>query len=195
MSVYTPVSAAELDAWLLRYAVGGLAELTPIASGIENTNYFVTTERGRYVLTLYERRVAESDLPYFIGLMEHLAARGIACPLPVRDRHGNPLGRLAGRPAAIVTFLQGLSVRRPSADHCAAVGHALADLHLAGHGFTPTRRNALSVNGWRPRRLPNGRPARRLWWMKRALPPTLERPNPPARPEVRVTYRLFGSGR
>jgi homoserine kinase type II len=150
LAVYTEFTDEEFAAFIAGYDLGAITSVKGIAEGVENSNFLIATAHSQYILTLYERRVAEADLPYFIGLMEHLASRGIACPTPVRDRHGNPLNRLAGRPAAIVTFLQGISVRRPSADHCAAVGHALADLHLAGDGFLPSRRNALSVEGWRP---------------------------------------------
>ncbi|MGJ3262898.1 MAG: homoserine kinase, partial [Salinarimonas sp.] len=102
------------------------------------------------ILTLYEKRVAEADLPFFLGLMEHLASRGIVCPLPVRDRRGEALGRLAGRPAAIATFLEGLSIRRPSPKRCGALGEAMARLHAAGRGFPIGRANALSLPAWRP---------------------------------------------
>ena len=108
------------------------------------------TSSGHYILTLYEKRVAPGDLPFFLGLMEHLSARGLTCPQPVKNRAGEVLGRVAGRPAAIVTFLDGMWIRRPSAAHGAAVGEALARFHLAGAGFTLTRANALSVKGWRP---------------------------------------------
>jgi homoserine kinase type II len=101
-------------------------------------------------LTLYEKRVAEADLPFFVALMEHLAARGINCPQPVKNKAGGMLGRLAGRPAAIVTFLDGLWIRRPTAAHCEAVGEALARLHLAGADFKMQRPNALSLGAWRP---------------------------------------------
>src|SRR5262249_28619498 len=120
-----------------------------IAEGVENSNFIVHTRRGVFILTLYEKRVAAEDLPFFLGLMEHLASRGITCPQPVKSRAGNAAGTLAGRPAAIVTFLEGMWVRRPSARNCTAVGEALANLHLAGADFPMTRKNALSVNGWR----------------------------------------------
>src|SRR5262249_45909918 len=105
---------------------------------------------GYFILTLYERRVAPRDLPFFLGLMEHLAKRGLTCPQPVKDRFGNVLGTLAGRPAAVVTFLDGMWIRRPTAGHCGALGEALARLHLAGADFPLERANALSVHGWRP---------------------------------------------
>jgi homoserine kinase type II len=105
---------------------------------------------GNFILTLYEKRVAEDDLPFFLGLMEHLAARGITCPQPVKNRQGGVLGKIAGRPAAIVTFLDGLWIRRPSPAHCSAVGEALARLHLAGAAFKQKRANALSIESWRP---------------------------------------------
>ncbi len=117
---------------------------------MENSNFLVHTTRGHYILTLYEKRVAPEDLPFFLALMEHLAARGLTCPQPVKNRAGALLGFVAGRPAAMVTFLDGMWIRRPSATHCAAVGAALAKLHLAGADFSMRRRNALSVDGWRP---------------------------------------------
>jgi homoserine kinase type II len=132
------------------YDLGAATSVKGIAEGVENSNFLLATEKGQYILTLYEKRVAPADLPFFLGLMEHLAARGLNCPLPVRDRSGNALSHLAGRPAAIVTFLPGVWVRRPRPEHCGAVGTALARLHLAGDGFPLTRPNALSVGGWRP---------------------------------------------
>jgi homoserine kinase type II len=117
---------------------------------VENSNFLVHTTRGHYILTLYEKRVAADDLPFFLGLMEHLAARGLTCPQPVKNRAGSAAGVLAGRPAAVVTFLEGMWIRRPNAGHCAALGAALARLHLAGADFPMQRKNALSVEGWRP---------------------------------------------
>src|SRR5580658_6545624 len=149
MAVYTDVTAEDLGRFLAAYEVGELLSYKGIAEGVENSNFLVHTARGNFILTLYERRVAERDLPFFLGLMEHLAARGITCPQPVKNRAGETLGRLAGRPAAIVTFLDGLWIRRPSAAHCAALGEALARLHIAGSDFAVHRDNALSVAGWR----------------------------------------------
>jgi homoserine kinase type II len=150
MAVYTDVGADDLNAFLAGYDLGALLSYKGIAEGVENSNFLVHTERGTYILTLYEKRVAAADLPFFLGLMEHLAQRGITCPLPVHNKAGVVLGTLAGRPAAIVTFLDGLWIRRPSAKHCAAVGQALAGLHLAGADFAMKRRNALTVGNWRP---------------------------------------------
>lgn len=150
MAVYTEVPEDELARFLAGYGVGTLTSCKGIAEGVENTNYLVDTTGGRYILTLYERRVKAADLPFFLGLMEHLSARGISCPLPVRNRHGQALGELAGRPAAMCTFLDGVSVRRPMHHHCQSVGAALANLHLAGEGFGLTRANALGPAGWRP---------------------------------------------
>ncbi len=132
------------------YDIGDLLSYKGIAEGVENSNFLVHTSRGHFILTLYEKRVAETDLPFFIALMEHLAARGINCPQPVKNRSGGMLGRVAGRPAAIVTFLDGLWIRRPGPGHCAAVGEALANLHLAGRDFQMRRDNALSLQAWRP---------------------------------------------
>jgi homoserine kinase type II len=149
MAVYTDVTAEDLGHFLAAYDVGELLSYKGIAEGVENSNFLVHTARGHYILTLYERRVAERDLPFFVGLMEHLAARGITCPQPVKNCDGKILGRLAGKPAAIVTFLDGMWIRRPSAQNCAALGEALAGLHLAGADFSMRRDNALSVAGWR----------------------------------------------
>lgn len=150
MAVYTELADEELEAFLRGYDLGALVSLKGIAEGVENSNYLLATEKGRFILTLYERRVDPADLPFFLGLMEHLSRRGITCPLPVADRVGQALNRLAGKPAAIITFLDGVSVRRPRADHCGAVGRALAQLHQAAEGFALTRANALSRGGWRP---------------------------------------------
>src|SRR6201987_2385061 len=150
MAVYTDVAAEDLAAFLADYDVGELLSYKGIAEGVENSNFLVHASRGYFILTLYERRVAPHDLPFFLGLMEHLAARGITCPKPVKHRRVKMLGSLAGRPAAVVTFLDGMWIRRPNANHCAAVGEALAHLHLAGADFALKRANALSVAGWRP---------------------------------------------
>jgi homoserine kinase type II len=150
MAVYTDVSAEDLGRFLAGYALGELKSYKGIAEGVENSNFLVHTGTGHYILTLYEKRVAAGDVPFFLALMEHLAARGITCPQPVKDRNGAALGMLCGRPAAIVTFLDGMWMRRPDAGHCAAVGEALARMHLAGADFPGRRRNALSVTDWRP---------------------------------------------
>ncbi len=149
MAVYTDVAADELETFLAGYDVGDLLAYKGIAEGVENSNFLLHTTRGYFILTLYEKRVAAGDLPFFLGQMEHQAARGLTCPQPVRNRKGETLGALATRPAAIVTFLDGMWIRRPNAGHCGAVGAALADLHLAGLDFAMTRRNTLSLDGWR----------------------------------------------
>jgi homoserine kinase type II len=150
MAVYTEIPDDEFAAFMAAYDLGAVKSLKGIAEGVENSNYLLSTERGQFILTLYEKRVDPADLPFFLGLMEHLAGRGISCPLPVKDRAGTALRRLAGRPAAIITFLSGMWVRRPKSEHCGQVGEALARLHLAGDGFALRRPNALSVAGWRP---------------------------------------------
>src|SRR4249919_1716050 len=150
MAVYTDVTAEDLGRFLSGYDVGELLAYKGIAEGVENSNFLVHTATGNFILTLYEKRVAEGDLPFFLGLMEHLAARGITCPQPVKNKQGGMLGKIAGRPAAIVTFLDGLWIRRPSPGHCSAVGEALARLHLAGVDFKQKRANALSIESWRP---------------------------------------------
>src|SRR5262249_22218916 len=150
MAVYTDVAAEELAQFLAGYEIGGLLAYKGIAEGVENSNFLLHTGAGNFILTLYEKRVAEKDLPFFLALMEHLAARGLTCPQPVKNKQGGMLGRVAGRPAAIVTFLDGMWIRRPSAGHCAAVGEALAHLHRAGADFAMKRANALSIESWRP---------------------------------------------
>jgi homoserine kinase type II len=150
MAVYTDVPTEAIATFLAGYDLGELLSYKGIAEGVENSNFLVHTSAGHYILTLYEKRVAARDVPFFLALMEHLAARGITCPQPVKTRKGETLGTLCGRPAAIVTFLDGMWMRRPDANHCAAVGEALARVHLAGADFTGKRRNALSVDGWRP---------------------------------------------
>jgi homoserine kinase type II len=150
MAVYTEVADDDLARFVAQYPIGEVLSCKGIAEGVENTNYLLHTESGPYILTLYERRVDRQDLPFFLGLMEHLAGNGLRCPTPVRDRNGAILQELAGRPAALVTFLDGVWIRRPRVEHCAAVGTALAEMHLAGHGFALTRENALGLSGWRP---------------------------------------------
>jgi len=149
MAVYTDVTADDLVQFLAGYEIGSLRSYKGIAEGVENSNFLVHTDAGNFILTLYEKRVAEADLPFFLALMEHLAARGITCPQPVKKKQGGVLGKIAGRPAAIFTFLDGLWIRRPNASHCAAVGEALAGLHLAGADFKMHRANALSIKSWR----------------------------------------------
>ncbi|MBA1158341.1 homoserine kinase [Microvirga mediterraneensis] len=150
MAVYTEVSDEELSGFLETYDIGTVLSYKGIAEGVENTNYFLHTTKGSYILTLYEKRVREDDLPFFLGLMQHLALKGLNCPLPVNNRRGEALGRVAGRPAVIITFLEGIAVRRPTAQHCGALGAALAKLHLAGQDFSMRRPNALSLNAWAP---------------------------------------------
>ena len=150
MAVYTDVTAEELADFLVPYGIGDLLSYKGIAEGVENSNYLLHTSKGYFFLTLYEKRVAMKDLPFFLGLMAHLAKHGINCPQPVVTNSGEALGTLAGRPAAIIDFLEGVWPRRPNATHCAAVGQALAKMHLAGADFSMSRANALSVKGWRP---------------------------------------------
>ena len=149
MAVYTDVSFEDLEAMLVAYDVGEPLSFKGIAEGVENSNFFLQTDRGSFFLTLYEKRVRESDLPFFLGLMEHLAARGIACPQPIRTKDGRQWTQVNDRPAALVSFLTGLSVRRPDVGHCASAGEALARVHAAGADFSIERRNALGIAGWR----------------------------------------------
>jgi homoserine kinase type II len=148
MAVYTDITEQELSAFLSEYSIGTLTSYKGIAEGSENSNYLLHTTAGTYILTLYEKRVDAADLPFFLGLMQHLSAKGLSCPLPVARRDGKPTGRVAGRPAAIITFLEGVWPRRPTAAQCGEVGRALAELHVAGSDFKLKRPNALSVAGW-----------------------------------------------
>ena len=150
MAVYTEVPDDDLAQFVASYGLGNLLSYKGIAEGVENTNYVIHTDNGPFLLTLYEKRVAVGDLPFFLGLLEHLSNAGITCPTPIRDLQGRILRTLAGRPAALVTFLEGVWIRRPQPSHCLAVGEALAKFHLAGRGFAGTRANALGLSGWRP---------------------------------------------
>ena len=149
MAVYTDVSFEDLEGLLASYDIGAPLSFKGIAEGVENSNFYLQTDRGAFILTLYEKRVRLEDLPFFLGLMEHLAAKGLTCPQPVRNRDGAQWVMLNGRAAAILTFLQGISLRRPEAAHCAAAGGALAQLHAASQGFTLARPNAMGPPGWR----------------------------------------------
>jgi homoserine kinase type II len=149
MAVYTEVGEDELAKFLAGFDLGEMMSLKGIAEGVENTNYLLHTKRGYFILTLYEKRVKKEDLPFFIGLMEHLAARGINCPQPVKNKNGVALGELAGRPATLVTFLEGLWIRRPNVSHCQALGEVMAALHKAGDGFKLRRANALGYASWK----------------------------------------------
>ncbi len=149
MAVYTDVPDDELQNFAAQYAIGEVVSCKGIAEGVENSNYLLRAETGTFILTLYEKRVDPKDLPFFIALMEHLASRGLACPTPLRGRDGVALRALCGRPAAIITFLDGMWPRRVQPFHCAGVGRALAELHLAGSSFPMHRPNNLSLAGWR----------------------------------------------
>src|SRR6202048_2892514 len=150
MAVYTDVAADELAEFLDQYDIGELLSYKGIAEGVENSNFLLHTSAGYFNLTLYEKRVAKSELPFFLGLMTHLAGRGIIGPQPLKNRSGDALSTLAGRPAVIINFLEGIWPRKPHAAHCAGVGQALAKMHLAGRDFPMSRANALSGSGWRP---------------------------------------------
>jgi homoserine kinase type II len=150
MAVYTDVAAEDLADFLKGYDIGELLSYKGIAEGVENSNFLLHTSKGAYILTLYEKRVALDDLPYFLSLMAHLAERGVRCPQPAKNRNGEVYSWLAERPAAIINFLEGMWPRRPNAAHCSGVGEGLARMHLAGRDFPLFRNNPLSVAGWRP---------------------------------------------
>lgn len=148
MAVYTNVSNDAAAAFMAAYELGTFRELIGIKQGVSNSNYFLITSEGRYVLTLYEKRTSEADLPFFLGLMEHLALEGMPCPIPLRNKKGEAYAQVAGRPAAIFGFLPGTPLMRATPEECAEVGRAMARLHLAGGDFKLLRANALSLDGW-----------------------------------------------
>ncbi len=150
MAVYTEVDDQALEAFVGEYDIGKVVSCKGIAEGVENSNYMLHTEQGPFILTLYEKRVDPNDLPFFLDLMHHLADNGVKCPLPVAARDGNALRTLEERPAAIITFLQGMWPRRIAPYHCEELGQAMAALHKAGETYAGTRRNTLSIDGWRP---------------------------------------------
>ena len=150
MAVYTDVSDEALAEFLTDYDIGSAVAFRGIAEGVENSNFTVRTTQGDFILTLYEKRVNPEELPWFLGLMDHLAGRGVVCPLPVRGRDGAALRQVCGKHAAITTFLPGVWPRRVRPEHCAPVGAALAALHLAGQDYRPRRANALGPAGWTP---------------------------------------------
>ncbi|MHA1108588.1 MAG: homoserine kinase [Alphaproteobacteria bacterium] len=149
MAVYTEVSDEDLEDFLTQYDIGDAVSCKGIAEGVENSNYLLQTDSGSYILTLYEKRVVREELPFFLGLMDHLAARDIPCPVPIHASDGEALRELCGRPAAIVSFLNGMWPRRSNPDHCRALGEAVARLHLAGQDFAMSLPNGLSLDGWR----------------------------------------------
>ena len=150
MAVYTEVTDEALASFIAEYDLGTVIAFRGIAEGVENSNFSLRTSAGDFILTLYEKRVDPAELPWFLGLMEHLARGGITCPQPVRARDGAALRQLAGRPACVTTFLPGVWPRRVRPMHCAPVGAALAALHMAGVGYAAERPNALGPAGWRP---------------------------------------------
>ena len=149
MAVYTQVSAEALAAFLARYDVGELVSAKGIAEGVENTNYLVDTTRDRFILTLYEKRVAADDLPFFMALLDHLAAKGLPVPPAIPDREGREIQELAGRPACLIKFLSGVSVTHPTAAQAGAAGAALSEMHRALADFTQTRDNSMGIATWR----------------------------------------------
>jgi homoserine kinase type II len=131
MSVFTPVSSADAERLLARYTLGALESLEGIAQGVENTNYFLTTTTGEYVLTLFEH-IPRADLPFYVGLMDHLARHDVRAPLPMKMADGSMIAEVNGKPACVVTKLPGAPRPKPSADDCRVAGALLADIHIAG---------------------------------------------------------------
>lgn len=150
MAVYTDISDDDLRALIAEYDIGEVTSCKGIAEGVENSNYLIQTTQATFILTLYEKRVNPDDLPYFLGLMDHLAAKDVACPLPVHGRDGKALRECAGRPCAIITFLPGMWPRQIAPVHCAELGRMMARMHLAAGDFGGHRTNALGLHGWRP---------------------------------------------
>jgi len=150
MAVYTHLSPTELNTFLDHYDIGSIMSFKSIEEGVENSNFLLETEQGRFILTLYEKRMDPTDLPFFIGLLDHLAARGIRCPLPVRGRDGLAFRITTGKLASIVTFLEGICIKSPKLFHCRELGRNLAALHLAGRDYGDRRENSLGHKGWRP---------------------------------------------
>ncbi|WP_455478595.1 homoserine kinase [Bartonella sp. B10] len=149
MAVYTEIDQNDLKVFLTHYSIGLLLSYQGIAEGIENSNFMLHTTAGRFILTLYEKRILKDDLPFFCKLMQHLGQRGISCPQPVIRNDGLIIGELGGRPAAIISFLEGGWVCQPNVHHCCEVGTGLAQLHLAGQDFRFSRRNTLSIVEWK----------------------------------------------
>jgi homoserine kinase type II len=150
MAVYTDITDEELGVLLADFDLGSALSLKGVAEGVENSNFLLETEAGRYFLTVYERRVKADDLPFFLELLRWIAGRGFPSATPIPDREGRLLKTVRGKPAAIVSFLSGLAVRRPSAAHCREAGAGLAQLHLAAEGFPRTRGNDLGRAAWAP---------------------------------------------
>lgn len=148
MAVYTRIPEAELTEFVNRYAIGNVREVKDILSGVENSNFFLTTDAGKYILTIYEKRTREEDLPFFINLMRHIAAKDIPCPAPIADKNGNVLQRLVNKPAALVSFLNGGATHAITVEQCRQVGVALAHMHIATADFKESRSNNLSLEGW-----------------------------------------------
>ena len=149
LAVYTSITDEDVAAHLLQYDLGKLQSLKGIAEGVQNSNYLLATTKGNYILTLYEHMVEEADLPFYIGLMEHLSQNGINCPQPMKMKNGSALSTLCGRPAAIVSFLNGVSPSNPTPDHCHQLGEMMARMHLAADGFSISLDNALAQSRWR----------------------------------------------
>ena len=150
MAVYTDITDAELEAFLADFDLGEALSCKGIAEGVENSNFLVETTAGRFILTIYERRVREAELPFFLGLMQWLAKHGFPCAEPMAGRDGRLYREIRGKPAALVGFMNGLSVRRPSVAHCREAGEGLAWLHLAADGFPIRRDNDLGQDAWAP---------------------------------------------
>ncbi len=148
MAVYTRIPEDELKEFVDRYAIGNVHEVKDILSGVENSNFFLTTDAGKFILTIYEKRTREEDLPFFINLMRHIAAKNIPCPAPIADKKGQVLQRLANKPAALVSFLNGSATHAITVEQCRQVGIALAHMHIATVDFKESRANNLSLEEW-----------------------------------------------
>ena len=150
MAVYTELSNDDLERFVAEYHIGEVTSIKGIAEGVENSNYLIQTEIDRFILTIYEKRVKAKDLPFFLGLMDHLAAAGIPCPTPIHGKDGRALRQVLGKPAAIISFLDGVWPKGRTPNHCSQLGEAVARMHVAGSGFNMRRPNDLRVTAWRP---------------------------------------------
>jgi len=149
MAVYTKLSEKDLIEFLSKYNIGKIQKHEEIKEGIENTNYFIQTEKGKFILTVYEKRVEEQDLPFFVGLMKNLFDKKFPSPEPIINKNGNYISEILGKKAAVVSFLNGAAKKSLNPDDCHKIGINTAKLHLITKNLSGKRENKLSVNSWR----------------------------------------------
>ena len=151
MAVYTEIDTNTLAEFAAQYPLSQIDEFKGITAGVQNSNFLLTTVNAKYILTIFESSangVAAADLPFFLGLMLHLSARGLSCPVPLARKDGGLISTIKNKPAALVSFLEGRSVKTPRPQHCRALGAAMAQMHLAGDGFELTRPNNHGLGNW-----------------------------------------------